>query len=131
LLAALIVADATSCVSGVYDELYVENETTSTWMIRVPLGGPYEGLFFVTRVGPMTRGVATDLRNDDPTIKVELIDDDCRTIGVFETIAPDVFRVPGVDGLTLTRFPAYTHFSEQQVEGIEHLDGVCGGVLFT
>ena len=103
LLVLLTTFVAVGCL-GFDHEFDVNNAASTTYLIRVPLGSPYPGKYYVVSVDVGASGPALGWYGP-LDVPIEVITSDCQVISTFERSSDGTYVAPGISGLTGTVEP--------------------------
>ena len=122
-MALLTCGVAAGCLGFDY-EFDVSNTSPDSYLIRVPIGSPKPGKYFVVSVDPGATGPALGWYGliDAP---IEVITTDCQVLSTFQRMPDGTYAAPGIAGLTGTvgGYAANRHWNNSAM----HLRYICGG----
>ncbi len=111
-----------------YDwELYVRNESEQEYLIRTEIGGRQAGKYAVDRILAGADGVSVSWYGDAEAT-IELLDQECRQIGTFQSSDGNLYTVPGVEGIKAWVNPSGRNIERWNTDEIE-LSAACGGYV--
>ena len=99
---ALVLAMSISLLTGcrnVEYQLIVDNQSEQAILVRVPLGEGYSGKYDVRPIGARERALA-NAWSGDAAPRIELLDQDCRVLGIFAPSPEGVLRVDAFAGVS-------------------------------
>lgn len=118
----VLLASAYGC-SSADQQLYIRNNTEEAWLVRVNAGDG-SNRQYVRFVQPHVEGLTFSWIATAET-QIELLDEDCSVVGLFEATDEETVRVPGIEDIDGTIEP-YRWNSQWNVPGIQ-VTSVCGG----